>query len=62
MTSNNFLKSLIGDIFTISVVSLVVFFTAEIIKPGFITNYFNLNLFLLWCILIGIIQVLITKD
>ena len=61
MNKKSFYLKILYDVFVASVVTLVVFFISEIIKPGFITNYFNLSLFLLWCILIGIIYVLINK-
>lgn len=54
----DFYSKIINDIFLVSVASWAVFCLAEILKPGFVTNYLNLSLFLLWCVLVGIIQML----
>jgi hypothetical protein len=53
----DFSLKIINDVLVISLVTLIAFFICELLKPGFVTNYLNMNLFLLWCVLIGIIQI-----
>ncbi|MFA6533763.1 MAG: hypothetical protein WCT37_01175 [Patescibacteria group bacterium] len=52
------IKNIIKDVFTVSAVSWLVFCLAELYKTGLVTNYLNLNWFLLWCIFVGIIQLI----
>jgi len=61
MTLKEFSLKILHDLFNISLVTLVIYFIIEIFKPGFVTNYLNLNIFLLLVILTGIIEVIINK-
>lgn len=55
-------RSVTRDIFGIGLVAFVAFFVADLVKPGFATNYINLNALLLFVILSGIVMVLISKN
>lgn len=54
----NFVQQTIADIFIVSVITLAVYFFAELLKPGLVTDYVSLNLLLLWTVVIGIIRAL----
>lgn len=56
MNNKQLFYQIIHDVFTVSVITLACFVIFELIKPGFVINYFNLNLLLVWCILIGIVK------
>jgi hypothetical protein len=47
------IKKIIPDIFYISLITYLVYFVLELIKTGLISNYFDLNLLLLWVIVFG---------
>ncbi len=56
-----FFHRIAHDVFVIALVTFVVYFFADIIKPGLVTNYINLNALLLFVIASGIATVL-TND
>ena len=56
-----FIKKIIPDIFYISLVTYLVYFVLELIKTGLISNYFDLNLLLLWTIIFGILTVILKQ-
>ena len=58
---NVLIKKIIEDIFYISLITYVVYFVLELVKEGLISNYFDLNLFLVFIILWGILHVKIKK-
>ena len=55
-----FVTILIRDIFRIALGTFVVYFFADLVKPGLVTNYINLNALLLFVIASGIATVLLT--
>lgn len=54
-------KQLISDIFYISLITYVVYFVVELIKEGLVSNYFDLNLLLLWTVIFAILEIIINK-
>ncbi len=56
------LHVILRDAFRISFVSYAVFFFSDIAKPGFATNYLNLNTLLLFVLFLGFVHVLLTKE
>ena len=56
-----FIKKIIPDIFYISLVTYLTYFVLELIKTGLISNYFDLNLLLLWTIIFGILTVILKQ-
>ena len=56
------IKKTIQDIFYISLISYVVYFVLELLKQGLISNYFDLNLFLIWVIIFGIINLKLISE
>ncbi len=57
----NIFHQLISDIFYISLITFLIFFVLELIKEGLISNYFDLNLFLIFLILVGLLNLTINK-
>lgn len=57
----NFFHTFITDIFYISLITFLIFFVLELIKEGLISNYFDLNLFLVFLIIITIIKLTFNK-
>jgi hypothetical protein len=57
----NIIKRLIEEIFYISLITFLVFFVLELLKEGLISNYFDLNLFLIWTIIFGILTIILKK-
>lgn len=57
-----FIRSLVRDCFTVGLVTFAVYFFADLVKPGLVTNYINLNLLLLCVIVVGIIHILLTDS
>jgi hypothetical protein len=55
-------RAILRDAFRIAFVSYAVFFFADIAKPGFATNYLNLNKLLLLILFLGILHVFLTKQ
>ena len=53
---------LLRDIFRIALATFVVYFFADLIKPGFVTNYINLNALLLFVLASGITTIVLTED
>jgi uncharacterized membrane protein YqaE (UPF0057 family) len=53
---------IIRDAFVIALTTYVVYFIAELVKRGFVTNYVNMNILLLLVLFLGIITVLFDKD
>ncbi len=51
---------IIDDIFYLTLITFIVYFVLELIKPGIISNYFDLNILLLSVIIFGIL-ITITK-
>ena len=54
----NIIKKLIPDIFYISLITYIVYFVLELLKEGLISNYFDLNLLLIWVIIFGILAII----
>ena len=54
-------KQLISDVFYITLITYVVYFVVELIKEGLISNYFDLNLLLLFVVVFAILEVIINK-
>jgi len=54
-------KKIIEDVFYISLITYCVYFVLELVKEGLISNYFDLNLFLIFIILWGILYISIKK-
>ncbi len=53
MTKNN-LKIIFNEIFQISLSGYLIFIVIELLKEGFITNFFNINFLLLTVVVSGI--------
>lgn len=56
------IKILVRDIFLVALVTFIVYFFADLVKPGFVTNYINLNVLLLFVIGSGILTVLTSQE
>jgi len=54
-----FLKKLINDLFSLSLLTWLVYFVLELIKEGLVSNYFDLNLLLIFVLIIGVINIII---
>ncbi len=54
-----FLENLAKDIFYISFVSYLFFLAADLLVPGFVSNFFNLNIILIISTVFGIITLII---
>ncbi|MBI4276785.1 hypothetical protein HY629_03030 [Candidatus Uhrbacteria bacterium] len=54
-----FLRTIVRDIFIVGLTTFVVYFVADFAKPGFVTNYVNLNALLLFVLVFGIVTVLL---
>lgn len=52
------IRLIIRDIFRIALITFIVYFFADLIKPGLVTNYVNLNSLLLLVIGGGIVTIL----
>ena len=55
------LKKLVEDIFYISLLTYGMYFILELFKEGLVSNYFDLNLLLLWIIIFGIVNMIINN-
>jgi len=55
------LEKIISDIFQISLITYLVYFVLELIKTGLISNYFDLNLLLIWTLAWGALSVIISR-
>lgn len=53
----NIFKKFIHDIFCISLITWLVYFVLELLKEGLISNYFDLNLLLIFVIIVGVINI-----
>ncbi|MFH1564969.1 MAG: hypothetical protein ABIC82_03915 [bacterium] len=62
LSAKNFLIQFNKDIFTVSIISFVVLFFLELIKPKFVIAYINLNYVLLLCLITGIFIVFFEKQ
>lgn len=58
----NYIRQIIHDVFVVALVTFIVYFFADLLKPGFVTNYINLNMLLLFVIASGIATILLTGD
>ena len=58
MALPSFVKTLIHDVFIIALTTFVVYFFVDFLKPGFVTNYINVNALLLFVIGSGIATIL----
>ena len=56
------LKKIIFDIFQISLITYLVYFVLELIKTGLISNYFDLNLLLIWTAIFGGLAIIIQRN
>ncbi len=50
-----FIQKLVPDILYISLITYIVYFVLELLKEGLISNYFDLNLFLIWIMIFGVL-------
>lgn len=57
-----YVRHIIHDVFIVALATFVVCFFADLIKPGFVTNYINLNTLLLLVIATGIVTILLTDE
>ena len=55
------IKKLTTDIFYISLITYIVFFMLELLKEGLISNYFDLNLLLIWIIIFATLTIIFKK-
>lgn len=53
-----FFGRIIKDIFCLSLATLAVFFALETFEPGLVSNHFNFNWLILFCLAFGIITAL----
>lgn len=60
--TKRFLAILVKDIFIISFITYIVLFILEWYKTGLVTNYFNINIVLIICLISGIITSLVFKS
>lgn len=56
-----FFSRLINEIFKVSLVAYLIFLLIETFSAGFISNYLNLNIILVVCVISGIIDFLVQK-
>jgi len=54
-------KLILKELFYFTTISLFVFILLEIISPNFVLAYFNLNLLLIFWLILAIIQVVISE-
>ncbi len=54
-------KKIIRDLFSISLFTYLTYFVVELIKPGLISNYFDLNLLLLFIIFLAAAEILLAR-
>ncbi len=57
-----FIKKIINEIFSLSLVFYLILFLLEEIKSNFVSNYLNINIFLILTIISGILAVLTKSD
>jgi len=57
-----FIKKIINEIFSFSLILYLILFLLEEIKPNFVLNYLNLNSFLILVVVSGILTVLTKSD
>ena len=55
------LKIIFRDIFLVYFFSYIIFLFFEILSPGFVSDFFNLNLLLIICAFAAIISVIINN-
>ena len=55
-------KIIVSDVFILSFLSFLIFSIMEIIRPGIVIAYLNLNYLLVWVLLIGIATVWINPQ
>jgi len=51
------IKKITNDIFYISLITYAVYFMLELLKEGLISNYFDLNLLLIFIIIFAILTI-----
>ncbi|OIP56413.1 hypothetical protein CO134_00200 [Candidatus Kuenenbacteria bacterium CG_4_9_14_3_um_filter_39_14] len=52
------IKKITNDIFYISLITYAVYFMLELLKEGLISNYFDLNLLLIFIIIFAILTII----
>lgn len=57
-----FLKSTLRDAFGVALATYIVYFFADLVLPGLVSNYINMNVLLLWVIGLGVMTVLLTES
>ena len=55
------IKKLTTDIFYISLITYIVFFMLELLKEGLVSNYFDLNLLLIFIIIFATLTIIFKK-
>lgn len=61
MDKKTFISKFCYDVFQISLFTFVIFSIIEYIKKGLITDYLDLNVIILICLISGIISVILKK-
>ncbi|KKS41279.1 hypothetical protein A3H03_03110 [Candidatus Kuenenbacteria bacterium RIFCSPLOWO2_12_FULL_42_13] len=51
------LKKIINDLFYISLLIWLIYFMLELLKEGLISNYFDLNLLLIFAVILGVVNI-----
>ncbi len=57
----DFFKKFVADLFYISLVTWLSYFVLELLKEGLISNYFDLNLLLIFVVILGAINIIINR-
>jgi len=57
MNAREFYQKVINDLMLVSLATWVVLVVADLLKPGFSTNYLNMNLWLVGCILVVVVKI-----
>lgn len=55
-------RRLLHDIFSVTLTTFIVYFFVDLLKPGLVTNYINLNALLLFVIATGVGTILLTPE
>ncbi|HOZ36951.1 MAG TPA: hypothetical protein PLR18_03950 [bacterium] len=54
-----FLKKLTNDLFYISLLTWLIYFVVELLKEGLVSNYFDLNLLLIFVVILGAVNIFV---
>jgi len=53
------IKKILYDLFYIVLITYLVYFVLELVKEGLISNYFDLNLLLIFVVILGTVNIII---